>query len=118
MKTRTATVIKKLKLFFTPKRRHIYVVLEGTLKGEWLVQVKSDEKEITFFSLPDKHVRNIPHKDFEWGIANKILEPVDVLPESIYNVCIAEYNHRITDVKHNNSNRRQQHSTPDTLDSE
>lgn len=118
MKIRTETIVKKLKLLFAPKYRHIYVVLEGTLKGEWLVQVKRSEKEITFFSLPDKFIRNIPVKDFEWGIANKVLEPVDVLPKSVYNVCVAEYNYKITDVKHNTTNRRKQHSTPDPLDSE
>ena len=113
------TIIKKLKLFFLPKHRHIYVVLNGKLKGEWLVQVKKTEEETTFFSLPDKYVRVISTKDLEWGFNNKVLEPVDVLPKSIYNVCVAEYNLKATDDQRNNAfNRREQHTSPDSLDSQ
>lgn len=110
-----STLIKKFKLLFLPKKRRIYVVLEGRYKGEWLVQVNQE----VFFSLPDKHVRNIPLKDFEWGLQNKVLEPVDVLPKRVYNVCVAEYNYKATDVGQNHTlNRREQHPTPDSLDSE
>jgi hypothetical protein len=116
--TRLATVIKHLKLFFLPKHRFIYVVLEGRLKGEWLVKVKQEKDSIIFFSLPDKHIRTVKKADFDWGIANKILEPVDVLPKSVYNVCIAEYNHKKTNVDLNNStNRWEQHLAQDALGS-
>jgi len=101
-------ILTKLKLFFLPKKRRIYVVLEGQYKGEWLVKVKTDKENITFFSLPDKFIRGIPTKDYEWGIQNKVLEPVDVLPERVYNVCLAEYNLKATDVQKNNAlNRRE-----------
>jgi len=61
-----------------------------------------------FFSLPDKFIREIAAKDFDWGIQNKILEPVDVLPKKVYNVCIAEYNLKATDEQKNNAlNRRE-----------
>jgi len=102
------TILTKLKLAFLPKYRHIYVVLEGQFKGEWLVIIKENKEDIVFFSLPDKHIRTIPIKDYKWGIQNKILEPVDVLPKKIYNVCIAEYNLKATDVQKNNIiNRRE-----------
>jgi hypothetical protein len=110
-----ATLIKKLKLFLLPKKRRIYVVLEGRYKGEWLVQVNKN----VFFSLPDKHVRNISLIDFEWGLLNKVLKPVDVLPKGVYNICIAEYNLKATDARQNYTfNRRKQHPTPDPLGSE
>jgi len=100
-------ILTKLKLYFLPKNRRIYVVLEGQYKGEWLVKVREDKNNIMFFSLPDKHIRTIPLDDYNWGIQNKVLEPVDVLPEKVYNVCLAEYNLKATDVQKNNAfNRR------------
>lgn len=110
-------ILKRIKLFFTPKRRHIHVVLEGKLKGEWLVEIKRDNKEITFFSLPDKYVRTVPLKDYIWGIQNKVIECVDALPKQVYATCVAEYNYKITDVN-DPSNRRKQHSPPSTLGSQ
>jgi len=112
-------LIKKLKLLLLPRKRRIYVVLEGKLKGEWLVKVKDTSEGAVFFSLPDKYIHTIAQKDLDFGFKNKIIEPVDVLPEGVYNICIAEYNHKATDVRQNNTfNRREQHSTPDSLDSE
>jgi hypothetical protein len=114
-----STLIKKLKLLLLPEKRRIYVVLEGKLKGEWLVKVKDSAEESIYFSLPDKYIRTINNKDIDFGLKNKIIEPVDVLPERVYNVCVAEYNHKATDVKQNNAlNRREQHASPDSLDSE
>ena len=116
--TRLATAVKKIKLLLLPKSRYIYVVLEGRLKGEWLVKVKEEKEELIFFSLPDKHIRTIKKADFNWGIANKVLELVDVLPKNVYNVCVAEYNYKKTDANLNNaSNRWEQHLTQDPLGS-
>jgi len=89
-------LIKKIKLRLLNKNRYIYVVLQGKFKGEWLVKIKESEEECTFFSLPDKHTRIIPKTEFNWGIANKVLEPVDVLPKSVYDVCLAEYYNSLT----------------------
>ena len=102
------TILTKLKLKFLPESRRIYTVLEGQYKGEWLLKVKQDKDNVVFFSLPDKNIRTVPLKDFDWGIQNKVLDPVDVLPEQVYNVCIAEYNLKATDVQKNNAlNRRE-----------
>lgn len=104
-----------VKLTFLPRERRIYVVLHGRYKGEWLVKVS----EGVYFSLPDKYIRKMPQKEFEWGIKNKVLEAVDVLPKGVYNVCLAEYNLKVTDEQYNNAlNRREQHLTQNTLDSE
>lgn len=92
-------ILSKLKLIFLPKRRIIYVVLEGKFKGEWLVKIRVEKNTTVCFSLPDKHICKIPNNEFEWGIKNKVLEPVDVLPEAVYNVCIAEYNLKATDIQ-------------------
>ena len=111
------SIVKYLKLLCLPKHRRIYVVLRGKFKGEWLVKVDEKDSTQTFFSLPDMYIRKITAKDFAEGITNKVIEPVDVLPESIYNVCLAEYNHKATNVDaHNTFNRRQQHVAQDPLD--
>ena len=111
-------LIKKIKLLFLPKNRRIYVVLQGKLKGEWLVKVNQTSEEITFFSLPDKYVHTINKKDLDFGLKNNILEPVDVLPAKVYDVCIAEYNYKATDVKQDNTfNRWEQHPTSNSLGS-
>jgi hypothetical protein len=102
------TILTKFKLKFLPERRRIYVVLEGQYKGEWFLKIKQEKDNVIFFSLPDKNIRTIPLKDFTWGLQNKVVEPVDVLPEKVYNVCLAEYNLKATDVQKNNAiNRRE-----------
>jgi len=94
---------KKIKLLLLPKQRRIYVVLHGRYKGEWLVKVKEEQDKTTFFSLPDRYIRVIPNKDFEWGVTNKVLEPVDVLSKDIYNVCLYYYNEKVKNDEYNNT---------------
>jgi|LauGreDrversion4_2_1035121.scaffolds.fasta_scaffold311215_2 hypothetical protein len=100
-------VLTKLKLLLFPRLRRIYLVQDGTYKGEWLVQVSKTVGHTVFFSLPDKQEYVIPDKEVSWAFQNKLIIPVDVLPKSIYNVCIAEYNH---EKQSHSPNRRQQRS--------
>lgn len=113
---KTTIAIKKR---FFPERA-LYVVTDGIYKGEWLIRIKPGPVESVYMALPDNFTRVIPNKDFNWGLANKVIEVVDVLPEPVYNVCLANYGHRkqpSTDVQRSNSfNRREQHSAPDPLD--
>lgn len=107
------SLINKLKLKFTPKERHILVVLDGVYKGEWLVEVSKTNDHTVFLSLPDKYERIIPNKDIVWGIENKVIDIVGALPKKVYNVCVAEYHYA---KQHNSFNRREQHSAPRPLD--
>ena len=109
---------QQFKLLFFDKKRRIYAVLQGRYKGEWLVIAKEDKDHITFFSLPDKYIRLMPKAHFLWGLQNNVLEAVDVLPKGVYNVCLAEYKLKSTDANTtHSSNRRQQYSASDVLDS-
>ena len=111
------TITTKIKLKIAPERA-IYVVTDGVYKGEWLVRVRKANTESVFLSLPDKQTRIIPNKDFNWGLANKVIEVVEVLPKSVFNVVIAHYGTtQDTNVKHHPLNRRKQHSPQDSLDS-
>ena len=88
----TASKIKlKFKLIFLPRERRLYVVREGTYKGEWLVLINRGAGINIFFSLPDKQERIINDKDLTLGLNKNIVEIVDVLPKGVYNVCKAEY---------------------------
>jgi hypothetical protein len=112
------SILKKIRLLILPEHRRIYAVVQGTYKGEWLVRISRDNESGVYVSLPDLYKRIIPNKDFEWGLSNKVLEPVDVLPKNIYNTCIA--NAKLAPAAPTNdtrNNRRKQHSTPDTLGS-
>ena len=109
------TILNKIKSFFFPKERSIYVVLQGVYKGEWLVPVSFLPGQTVFFSLPDRHIRTIPNNEIETGLQNKIIDLVDVLPKKVYNSCLAEYKHKL---KQDDDiiNRRQQHPTSGVLD--
>lgn len=100
-----ATVLNKLKLFLLPSSRRVYLVTDGLYKGEWLVRVGKTFEHTVFFSLPDKYERIIPDKDVSWGITNKVIIPVDVLPKKVHNVCLAEYEFT---KRSNSTNRREQ----------
>jgi hypothetical protein len=119
------SILNRLKILFTPKNRHIFVVRQGPYVGEWLLRVKQDKDTSIFFSLPDKFIRSIPNKDVEWGLKNDVIDIGGVIPQGVYNVCIAEYYNSLSQGKPINEpphqstfNRREQHASPDPLDSE
>ena len=106
--------IRKLRYKLTPEDRHIFVVLDGTFKGEWLVRMHKLPNASVYLSLPDKIERIIPDKDIEWGLANKVIDRAGILPKKVYNVCKAEYEN----AKRNNTpDRRKQRSAPSSLGS-
>lgn len=106
-------LILRIKLLLLSKNRRVYLVLDGSYKGEWLIQVSKTFGHSVFFSLPDKFERIIPDKDIQWALQNKVIVPVDVLPKKVYNVCVAEYEHA---KRNNTSDRRQQRATSRSLD--
>lgn len=113
IRTVITNLVIKFKLKFFAANRRVYLVTDGSYKGEWLVQVSKTIGHTVFFSLPDKYERVIPDKDITWGIANKVIIPVDVLPKRIHNVCLAEYEYS----KHaDSSNRRKQYTPSRSLD--
>ena len=112
---KTTVAIKK---HISPERA-LYVVTDGVYKGEWLIRIKPGPEESVYMSLPDNFTRIIPNKDFKWGLANKVIEVVDVLPKPVYNVCLANYGQRkpsSNEQRDNSSDRREQHPTPNPLD--
>ena len=69
-----------------PKRKVVYAVRDGKLRGEFLVLVDEDEKNWTFFAfynLPEFYLRHIPKNEFETGIKLGIVDEVETLPDDI-----------------------------------
>ena len=116
LKTSLKTILTKIKDKFYPPERNIYVVREGTFKGEWLVPVSFTPGFTVFFSLPDKHIRTIPNEEIDKGIKNKIIDLVETLPKGVYNTCLAEYKLKLKQ-DDDASNRRQQHPSSGVLGS-
>ena len=104
--------IRKLKFKLTPENRHILVVLDGTYKGEWLVQIYKIPQYTVYLSLPDRIERIIPDKDIKWGLDNKVIEKAGIIPKKVYNVCLAEYENA---KRNNTSDRREQHASSRAL---
>jgi hypothetical protein len=116
-KTGLKTILTRIKEYFYPPERSIYVVREGTFKGEWLVPVAFVPNHTIFFSLPDKHIRTIPNTEVEEGVNKNILDLVEILPKRVYNTCLAEYKLKLKQENDNALNRRQQHPTQGVLGS-
>ena len=83
--------IKKLFKTNHPRYRQSYAVTGGKYLGEFFVYMEQNESDIIFLSLPSMDKRYVPKDKFEYGIKNKILDPVDRLPKDVYNICKEHY---------------------------
>lgn len=87
-------VLSKLRRFFDkthPRRRYVYAVTAGVFLGELLVYIERESSNYAFLSLPTMTIRLIPSDKYELGFTNNILEPVEKLPQTVYNVCVKQY---------------------------
>lgn len=71
-----------------PKPRGIYVILKGTLSGQFIVYIEEKNNNYIFLTLPDKNILEVPIDAFKRGIKNSILEYIEKLPRPVY--CIVE----------------------------
>lgn len=82
-------------LFSHPKRKHIYAVTAGKYLGELLVYIEKKGDDFAFLSLPEMKNRNISQTNFTNGLKIEIVEPVEKIPGSVYNVCMKQYKKNI-----------------------
>ena len=75
-----------------PKKRQVYAVTGGKYVGQFFVYITQNEHDYVFLSLPDMEQVTVPCDKFRFGIDNKILDPVSVLPKKVYLMCEAQYN--------------------------
>lgn len=75
----------------SPKPGIPYAVQGGAYVGEMFVYVEETEDNFCFISIPKNTIREVPKDKFFFGIDNKILEPVDKLPNGVYSLLKAQY---------------------------
>ena len=74
-----------------PKSKGIYAVNGGDFLGEFFVYMETKDEIHFFLSLPKMQKREVPNDNFVFGLDNKIIEQVENLPSSTYDVCRAQY---------------------------
>ena len=74
-----------------PNKKYIYAITTGAFVGELLAYMETDENNYIFLSMPAMSIREIPKDKFSLGMQNKIVDIVQEIPTSIYNVCLAQY---------------------------
>ena len=75
----------------TPKQGQTYAVTGGKHLGEFFIYMEQTETDVIFLSLPSMDRQLVPIDKFEYGLKNKILDPVEKLPDDIYNLCKEHY---------------------------
>lgn len=78
--------------FVSSMKRKIYVVREGTHKGNFLVYINSDQENHNFLTLPYNGTLGVPKEQFKQGVDNKIVDYIEKLPHNVYSICCAQYN--------------------------
>lgn len=92
--THLKNALQRLKSSFSkthPRPRYIYAVTKGTYLGELLVYCKDLKESVGFLSMPKMINRHIPKEKFYFGVENGIVDIVQKLPRSVYDVCIRQY---------------------------
>lgn len=74
-----------------PAKRYLYAITGGTYLGELFVFIENNDSTFSFLSLPDMKIRDIPSEKFDFGIENKIIDIVEKLPKSVFEVCKKQY---------------------------
>ena len=75
-----------------PKTRQLYAVTGGKYLGECFLYIKTESEDIHFLSLPSMESRVVTAEKFKYGLENKILDPIEVIPTDVYNLCTEHYN--------------------------
>lgn len=79
-----------------PKKRGLYAIRDGFLKGASILFLHKDDKNYKGITFPDMEIHNVPIKDVEMGLKNKIIDLIKVIEKDVYTICVAEYNKRLS----------------------
>jgi len=74
-----------------PRKKYIYAVTAGFYLGELLVYMETVDTAYKFLSLPTMVVREIPIDKFKTGLADKIVDIVEKIPNHVYKICKLQY---------------------------
>jgi hypothetical protein len=83
--------------FFKRNETHIpqgscYAVLRGDFYGEIFCFFKQEKDLLYFVSLPKMELREVKKIKFDVGIEEKILDPIEKIPQKIFKVVEAHGN--------------------------
>jgi len=76
---------KKLKL---PLPRAVYAFTKHR-RGDFLLFIKEDSEVLEFMQLPDRYQICLTKKEFNEGLASKLLDFVEQIPEEVFEVAAA-----------------------------
>lgn len=77
---------KVLKVRFIPQARSLYAFTRFR-KGEFLLFLNTKDNVYEFMQLPDRYIVNLTDAEFNQGIAEKLLDFVEIIPEEVFEVC-------------------------------
>jgi hypothetical protein len=76
-----------------------YAVLKGDYYGEIFVLIERNNDDLFFVSIPNMKVRKVEFNKFEFGLKNKILDFVEIVPKEPYRLLKAHAKNMIKDKK-------------------
>ena len=74
-----------------PVTRGSYAVTTGVFAGEILIYIGTSPDQYDFLSIPKMINRSIPAEKFKLGLQDKIVEFVEIIPRSVYNICELQF---------------------------
>lgn len=112
------------KLFNRFKKKQIrpktlYAVTAGVYIGQFFLFMNHIPKDGMFevLSMPDMIPMSIDEQSIIEGLQKDILDKIETLPDNVFDLCTAEYNHRLKLKETNDTNtRREQPIAQSTLD--
>ena len=82
-----------------PHTGYVYAVLTGTYVGEMLVYVQKHDDTYQFISIPKNINREVPADKFDLGISEKIVEPVEKIPNNIFSLLRKQFDYNLIKTK-------------------
>ncbi len=76
-----------------------YAVLKGDYYGEIFVLIEHKDNDLFFVSIPNMKVRKVDCEKFKFGIENKILDFIEVVPNGPYKLLKAHAENTIRNKK-------------------
>ena len=77
---------KVFKIKFVPQSRSLYAFTRFR-KGEFLLYINKKDNVYEFMQLPDRYIVNLTDAEFSQGIAERLLDFVEIIPEDVFEVC-------------------------------
>ena len=78
-----------------PHKGYAYAVTAGVYVGEMFVYVEEKDDNYHFISIPSNINRQVPKEKFEFGLVNKIVDPVTKIDSKVLKLLNKQYEYNI-----------------------